>query len=110
MKIKEKFAAAKSKVWSAIFHFLHRRWLTIYEKHIKPNSPSLPKDYVSTSIVTEPISGKLLQVDVFSTSTAQSLAQERLQAAFAARVAAMKRLGLDEFGNELPKGLEVRVK
>ncbi len=58
----------RERFWQFWFHWLHRRWLTVYEKRIKPTH-ELPEDYVSTSIVTDPISGRILQVDVFSTET-----------------------------------------
>lgn len=91
--------------WNWRFNRLHRKWLTVYERRIKPTQAHLKgQDYVSTSVVADARTGKVLQMDVFSSGSAELLAQDRLQAAFFARQQALAAMGLDEEGQPLEIG------
>lgn len=103
MQLKQKISDLIDKYHEWRFRRLHRRWLMHYEK-IKAKSDYLKgQDYVSTSMVADAATGRMLQVDVFSSGTAEMLAQERLQAAFIAKQAALAAMGLDENGKPLPE-------
>lgn len=105
MQLKAKITDLKNRYWAWRFKRLQLKWTTIYEKHVKPFQPHLKgQDYVSTSVVADAMTGKVMQMDVFSSGTAEKLAQERLQAAFIAKQAALAAMGLDEDGEPLEIG------
>ncbi len=66
----------KARFWKFVFQWMHNTSIRAYE-HVKLADPKMPTDYVSTSMITEPLSGKLKQVDVFSTTSARNQMHER---------------------------------
>lgn len=101
MKLRERLQELKRLFWRRVFYWLDWQKQTIYEKHVRPNDPAMPEEYVTTAMVSDPKTGRILQVDVFSTEKAMADSDKREQRLLGADEEEMKELASGRYRNRL---------